>query len=209
MVNEPKINVKDMFFLDDLETVYDKACEDFLQHKGRFYFACCRKSSDCNDYILYGSYKQKELIDAKVTAYKDGIPEFETVKLTDFRKRRILHKKCNHTHGLLLELFIPFQKWTLRYVLLQLGRFFRLGLSIEKYCLEYDVPIKAFRKWLDWLKKNISFLYRTGLVTDARENRETLKTFVSEITDHVGDYVLKSLRLLDLALFQSRRIPAD
>lgn len=207
MINEPKIIVKDDFFTSDFQTMYDAMCERVFKHRNELFMACCIVATAIG-YILYGTYKRK-VIDARITGFRNNIPQFETQKIDDFRVQRLMHKECGHTHALMFELFVPYQKYSLRFVLLHLHRYFQTDTTIEAYCLDNDIPISAFRRWQQWLKENMSLLTEIGLVREVKENRENLRKWLEEIRRHTGRWMLKSLAYINLALFQRHRMPAN
>lgn len=208
MINEPRINVNSDFFSADLQTLYDHMCEKVRKHKFRLYMACCEVDTGI-DYILYGTYPRKEVIDARITGYHNGIPEIEKLVINQFRVQRLKHKDCGHTHALMFEWFIPYQKYSIRFVLLHLQRFFSMKISIEKYCLENDIPISSFKRWQEWLAKNMELLTEAGIVLDKKENRKNLGNWLLEIVRNTSSWLIMSLSHLNLVLFQKRRMPAD
>ena len=208
MVNEPRINVKSEFFTADLQTLYYSMCEQVREHKYGLYMACCTTATAI-EYILYGTYSRKEVIDARLIGYCNGVPEIEKQVIKHFSVQRLKHKDCGHTHALMFEWFIPYQKYSIRFVLLHLQRYFSLHTSIEKYCLENEIPISTFRRWKEWLKENMGLLTETGIVLDEKENRQSLMNWLREITDNTSLWLLKSLSGLNRVLFQWNGMPAD
>lgn len=206
MVNEPRINVKSDFFTADLPTLYNSMCKQVREHKNRSYMACCTADTAI-EYILYGTYPRKEVIDARVIGYHNGIPEIETQVIQEFRVQRLKHKDCGHTHALMFEWFIPYQKYSIRFVLLHLQRYFSMGTSIEKYCLDNEIPITTFMRWMEWLKENIGLLTETGLVLDKEENRQNLMNWLFEIIEKTRSWLLRSLSGLNRVLFQRHKMP--
>lgn len=208
MVNEPRINVKSDFFNADLQTLYYSMCELVREHKYGLYMACCIVETAV-EYILYGTYSRKEVIDARIIGYHNGVPEIEKQIIHQFKVQRLRHKDCGHTHALMFEWFIPYQKYSIRFVLLHLQRYFSLKTSMEKYCLENEIPISTFRRWKKWLKENMGLLTETGIVLDKEENRKNLMSWLLEISDNTRSWLLRSLSGLNRVLFQWRGMPAD
>jgi len=207
MVNEPKIIVKNDFFTVDLQTLYNSMCEQVRKHRGNLYMACCIAAAAVT-YVLYGTYPRKQLIDARVIGYHNGIPELETIVVREFRVQRLMHKDCGHTHALMFEWFIPYQKYSIRFVLLHLHRYFLMGQTIEYYCLENEIPVTVFRRWLEWFRENMPFLTQMGIVRDRNENRENLRKWLSMILKNTGPWLLRSLAGLNRVLFQRHEMPA-
>lgn len=218
MINEPRINVNNVFFTGDLQQLYNKMTNRVSEHRGMIYMACCMVIESIQ-YILYGYYTRK-VIDARVTKYHNGVPEFEIITIEDFCIQRLMHKNCKwqkdsgtgdhgHTHALMFEWFIPYQKYSARFVLLHLQAYFRIGETIEKFCLDHKIPISTFRRWLQWLGENMGHLREMGLVKDRNEHRENLMKWLNEITERVGFWMLKSLSKLNRFLFQRHTMPAN
>ena len=207
MVNEPRIIVKNDFFSEDLQSLYDTMREHVKRHRDILYMACCVAATKIY-YILYGTYT-RTVIDARVKGYHNGIPELETIVIENFRVQRILHKDCGHTHALMFEWFIPYQQYSFRFVLLHLFRYFKTDTTIEAYCLDNTIPIQTFRRWLGWLKENMGLLTEMGLVQDAKENKENIREWICRIKENMEHWLLKSLAGLNLALFQRHKMPAN
>ena len=207
MVNEPRLIVKSDFFTADMQPLYNSMCERVRMHKDNLYMACCTDATKA-EYIFYGTYPRKKVIDARITGYHNGVPEIETLILKDFKIQRLMHKDCGHTHALMFEWFIPYQNYSIRFVLLHLQRYFLLGDSIEYYCLENEIPVTAFRRWLEWLKENLGILTHMGVVRDRNENKENLMKWLSAIIKDISLWVIKSLSNLNRVLFQRHNMPA-
>ena len=218
MVNEPKIDVNSDFFTGDLEQLYFKMTNQVFEHREKLYMACCMVVETIQ-YILYGCYNRK-VVDAVVTGYHQGIPDFKIVSIDKFHVQRLMHTGCRqqekdgqralgHTHALMFEWFIPYQKYSVRFVLLHLELYFRTGETIEQFCWDHNIPIRTFRRWLQWMEENMSHLREMGLVKDQKENRENLKKWLSEIMENVRFWLLKSLSRLNRVLFQRREMPAN
>ena len=218
MVNEPRIDVNSEFFTGDLQQLYFKMTSRVSEHRERLYMACCMLVETVH-YIFYGYYTRK-VVDAVVTGYHNGIPEFQIISIDKFHVQRLMHTGCKkkgkdkqktrgHTHALMFEWFIPYQKYSARFVLLHLQLYFRTGETIEKFCLDHEIPISTFRRWLQWLKENMGSLRDMGLVKNLKENMENLKKWLSEIMETVGPWLLKSLSRLNRVLFQRHEMPAD
>lgn len=84
-----------------------------------------------------------------------------------------------------------------------------MKISIEKYCLENDIPISSFKRWQEWLAKNMELLTEAGIVLDKKENRKNLGNWLLEIVRNTSSWLIMSLSHLNLVLFQKRRMPAD
>mgnify|MGYP002624111482 CR=1 FL=1 len=218
MVNEPKIDVNNEFFTGDLQLLYYKMTRQVFEHREKLYMACCMAVETIR-YILYGCYIRK-VVDAVITGYHNGIPDFKIVSIDKFHVQRLMHTGCRHqeqggqrarghTHALMFEWFIPYQKYSVRFVLLHLELYFRTGETIEKFCLDHEIPISTFRRWLQWMEENMSHLREMGLVKDRKENRGNLNKWLSEIMENVSFWLLKSLSRLNRVLFQRHEMPAD
>lgn len=180
--------------------------------------ACCMMA-EAIQYIFYGYYSRK-VVDAVVTGYHNGNPEFKIISIDKFYVHRLMHMGCRqkgkdeqktrgHTHALMFEWFIPYQKYSVRFVLLHLQLYFRTGKTIEKFCLDQEIPISTFRRWLQWLEENMGHLREMGIVKNRKENTENLMKWLSEIMEKVSFWLFKSLSRLNRVLFQRHDMPAD
>lgn len=203
-----KYDLNAEFFCKDFQTLYDTILALVTKHVLLLFMPCCG-ILDRIDYICYGKYTRKLVIDARLTGYQNGIPQFERVEIREFKVQRIKHKKCGHTHGALFELFIPFQKYTIRFVLIHLKRYYSMHTSIESYCLDNDIPIKVFREWIQWMKRNMSFLTEIGAVKEYQENKKNISEWLLTIMEDIPFWITKSLTLLNLSLFQRHSMPAN
>jgi hypothetical protein len=172
--------------------------------------ACCTVATAIQ-YILYGTYIRKKVIDARVTSYADGVPLFEVEEISEFKVQRLKHKECGHTHALMFDWFIPYQRYTVRFALLHLEEYYRNceKLSIETYCLDRMIPVKTFRMWLQWMNENMGLLTEMGVVQNRKENKRNIRGWLSEILCHTGAWMLKSLSGINLMLLQNHTMPAN
>ena len=201
MKNFWKISLVD-FYNDCLETVRN--------HTADFFLPCIQRLALPDDYIMYETYERKHFKDVRLVKQPDGSFVAEETVIEDFRIQRILlieNGKPAKTQAILPDFFIIYGRFSLRYVLYHLSQFFDKDTSIEDYCLDHSISIPTFTKWLKWLEDNISILREIGLFQDKKENRKTLKEWIHEIKTRSTDWLIKSLRLLNLSLFQRRRMP--
>ena len=207
MVNEPRILVNSDFFTAELDKLYKDLKDGAAEHRDRFFMACCGNEDSRDSYIGYGYYTRRAT-DARITGYSNGIPEIEVTEHDKFEIQRLQHKSCRHTHGLMFELFIPYQKYTVRFVLLILYRYFLLKPTVEELCGRYNITAGTFEKWLKWLEESMPILTEAGIVRDRKENRQKLMEWIRRIWEDHGSWQLKSLAGQNLALFQRHRMPA-
>lgn len=207
----PEINSKLIdFFEMSLEEYYKHFLDAVRNRCAKFFLPCFQRTVLPNDYILYGSFKRKSIRDIQLVKQQDGTFKAVECNIKEFRVQRILVRKdgipCS-TQSLLPHLFIVYATFTLRFVLYHLWQFKNMSVSIEAYCLDNDISIPTFKKWLDWLKQNISILREEGLFQDKAENSEIIKNWILEIRFSPLKWLSRSLRLLNLSLFQKHRMP--
>ena len=198
------------FFEISLGDLYNRFLEHVHSHTAKIFLPCLQRFALPESYVLYGFYQRKLIYDVRMVKHEDGSVTAEEITLKDFSIQRIQvmeNGQAVGTQGILPELFIVYGQYSVRFVLYHLGCFFEEGSSIEDYCLEHSFSIPTFRKWLEWLKANISILRESGLFQDRNENRKILADWVREIKCSLAEWLARSLRLLNRSLFQWHRMP--
>ena len=200
---------KDFYELS-LEELYNLCLERVRSHTAKIFLPCIQRFALPDNYVLYGFYQRKLIYDVRMVTQEDGTVVAEETTLKDFSIQRIQvmeEGKAVGTQGILPDLFIVYEQYSIRFVLYHLGCFFESGSTIEAYCLDHSLSIPTFRKWLEWLKANISILRESGLFQDRNENRKILADWVREIKKKLAEWLARSLRLLNRFLFQWHRMP--
>ena len=203
-------SIREDFFELSLEDLYDLCLESVRSHTAKIFLPCLQCFALPDNYVLYGFYQRKLIYDVRMVKQEDGTVIAEEIILKDFPIQRIQVMKDGKavgTQGILPELFIVYERYSIRFALYHLNCFFQNGGSIEAYCLDHSISIPTFRKWLDWMKVNISILRESGLFQDRNENRKILADWVREIKGSLAEWLARSLRLLNRSLFQRHRMP--
>ena len=198
------------FWEISLVDFYNKCIDTVRNHTAVFFLPCKQRLALPDEYIMYGSYIRKPIMDVRLVKQPDGSVVAEENVIEDFRVHRILcieNGKPAKTQAILPDFFIIYGRFSLRYVLYHLSQFFDKNTSIEDYCLDHSFSIPTFTKWLKWLEDNISILREIGLFLDKKQNRNTLYEWIREIKTRSTDWLIKSLHLLNLSLFQYHRMP--
>lgn len=201
-----------LFFITSLEEYYSAFVNAVRNRSAKFYLPCFLRPALPDDYILYGTYKRKSIRDIQFVRQPDKTLKAVECCIEDFPVQRLLVMQDGHPHNtqaLLPHLFIIYGTFTLRFVLYHLWQYLNSKATIEDYCLEYSISIPTFRKWLNWLEENISVLREEGLFLDENENRRTIKNWILEIRSSPLTWLSRSLKLLDLSLFQKHRMPEN
>ena len=169
----------------------------------RLVLPCCLLAN-IDDIVLNGKYPRTytdiQLIEGKYVLKEGRI-----------QVQRILCRKSGHTHALLFDLFIPYQKYTIRYVLYRLKEFFESGDTIEEFWLKYyqEFSLKTMYKWLTWLKDNLSTLTEMGIVKQWKEKRESYRQFTARLCDESAFMICRCLKSLNVTLFQRHKSPPN
>lgn len=165
------------------------------------------KQINSTDYILFGSYKRAAILDVQLVEDADGNTVFKEITVIDLQIQRIQDKITKATHALLNDILVPYENFSLRFILYHLHQYFSRNISIEEYCAIQAFDERTFKAWIAWMRQHITILRRLGLTQDPKENRQTLKTWVCEIFETFHEHVAKSLHLLKLGLYQRHRMP--
>ena len=159
------------------------------------------------DYICYGTYGRKPILDVQLVVSPDGSVRYEEVLVVDLRIQRIQEKETGATQALLNDILVPYGNFSLRYILFHLHQYFGLEMSIETYCVGKDFDERTFKVWIVWMKQHITILRELGLTQDSKENKQIMKQWVDEIMKDLCESAEKSLRLLKLGLYQRHPMP--
>ena len=195
-----------------LEELYAAFTRSVRTRMGRFFIpGSSGRYCDEDNYILYGHYTRKTVIDVQRIRKEDGSSEFREIEIEGFKIQRIMDRTTGATHAVLGELFIPYKQYTIRYVLYHLKQFFSQPVSQESYCLDECQlnSIDTFRTWLNWMRDHITVLHEMGLVENYRENLEKMRQWVREIAGDIRYWQEISLQRLNLGLFQDHRMPEN
>jgi len=197
------------FWVISLEEMYAALLYAVRSRRSRFFIPSSERYSEADGYILWGTYERKRIIDIRRVARENGKWGYEEVEIEDFHIQRIREKETGATHAVLNEFFVPYKQYSLRYILFHLRRFFKEHVTQEAYCLDVGIEVKAFQQWLKWLKKHLILLFGFGLTESYRDNWEAMRQWIREITGDISSWTYKSLRKLNLALFQDHEMPEN
>ena len=209
----------------NIDSAYETLVQAFLSKTHRtLHLPCCLKSK-LSSFILYGTYVRKVWDIQPV--YRNHKIEYELVQ-QPLKIQRILCVDCAHnhqkrTHALLLQLFVPYGRYSIRAILYFLNEYFtnycanvsaytsdsRNNIhSIEKFCADYNIPERTFKRWIKWLKEEGTSLENIGIVLGA-EGKKNLGRFVQKLARDFDVFQEKCVRLLNRTLFQNHRSPAN
>ena len=197
------------FWKISLEEMYKRILKAVRSRQCRFFIPSRECYCGGDDYILWGTYPRARIIDMQYMACEAGEYQYEEVEIKDFSIQRIKDKLTGATHAILDEFFIPYKQYSLRFVLFHLHKFFNQRVSQEAYCLENEIEVKTFRLWLKWLKEHITLLYGFGLTRSDSDNWQMMSQWIQTIYAGISDWMFNSLRKLNRALFQDRKMPEN
>lgn len=192
-----------------LTTIYQRLQSAVRARKLRFFMPSSGRHSTADGYILWGYYTRERIIDKQPELQEDGTWEYVDIEIKDFQIQRIMDKRTGRTHAVLCELLVPYKQYSLRYILYHLYQYFSQAVTQEAYCLNEDIEVKTFTLWLKWLKNHISILDALGLTENYTDNRKMLGQWIRELAGDVIEWTYRSLRTVNRALFQERRMPAN
>ena len=199
----------DDFWKNSLTEVYLGCSNAVRTRRTRFHMPGSEYSLNADRYELCGGYFRKEIIDIQQVPNEDGTWRFEEVRLEAFRIQRIKDKQTGKTHAILPEFFVPYKQYSLRCILYHLREFFMQPITQEAYCLESGIEVETFRDWLKWLKSHATVLAGLGFTEDYRDNWKIMREWIQKICKDISGWARRSLRNLNLALFQQRPMPKN
>lgn len=202
-------SVNQDFWKIPLEEMYQRLIFAVRARRSRFYIPSIECYCEAKGYILWGGYYREQIIDMQYVPCENGSWRYEKVKIKDFRIQRIREEQTGATHAVLNEFFVPFKQYSLRYILFHLRQFFNQRITQEAYCLENEIEVTMFQQWLKWLKDHIGILYGFGLTRDYSDNWRAMNQWLQEIAGNISDWTYNSLRKMNLALFQNRKMPEN
>ena len=197
------------FWEISLKELYKRFLNAVQLRNARFYMPSSEGYCGPDEYILNGGYIRDRIVDIQRVQCSDGSFRYEKVEIRDFRIQRILDKQTGHTHAILPDVFVPYKNYSLRYILFHFREFFRQYVTQEKYCLDAEIEIEAFRHGLTWMREHITVLAGMGLVKNYQDNWQIMRQWVQKLNADPHEWTAKSLRKLNLGLFQDRRMPEN
>lgn len=206
-----RINTPDEdFWKISFEDLYKRFSDAIRSRRAWFYIPSSKRYCNADGYILNGGYGRKRIVDIQLVQDSDGNFQYEEVEIKNFRIQRILEKGSDgKTHAILPEIFVPYKEYTLRYILFHVREYFRNLVTQEKYCLDAEIDVKIFRIWLKWIRDHITVLAELGLTKDYRDNWQIMRQWVQKLTADISGWTAKSLKKLNLCLFQERPMPEN
>ncbi len=197
------------FWKNPLEMLYPMFVDQVRRRSNRFYMPSSERYCKGNGYILWGKYTRGRIIDIQCVTSEDGSQRYEKVEISGFSIQRIRDTKTGATHAVLGEFLVPYKQYSLRYILFHLRQFFSKHATQETYCLDNDIEPKTFGLWLKWLREHINILYGLGLTECYSDNWQTMSQWIRQIAGDISEWAYNSLKKLNLALFQERKMPEN
>ena len=93
----------------------------------------CGQRGSCSVHAYY----KRHLID-----FVDG-----RVVCVQIRITRVICSSCGHTHAILSDAIIPYEPYSLFFILRVLGEYSLRRMSIEKLCRHYNITIPMLYRW--------------------------------------------------------------
>lgn len=216
MINQPGKKVKAYntfalnsdFMMQNINALYNAAVSAIENRTMNVLLACCQVLSLVSGYILYGTY-ERTVTDIRCNRC-NGLMVYEivTVKL---RIQRIMCNRCGkkHTHALLFDYFVPYGRYSIRFILYYLDLYFKSGMSIEAFCGEHEELFseRTFNKWLQWLNNNMDMLIQQGIVTNSAEHKEHRKQCVETLLKALSRWICCTLKNTNKMPFQRHATP--
>ncbi len=197
------------FWKVSLEMLYPMLVGQVRGRSNRFYMPSSEHYCKGDSYILWGKYTRYRIIDIQCVTCEDGSQRYEKVEISGFSIQRIRDKETGATHAVLSEFFVPYKQYSLRYILFHLRQFFSKHVAQGTYCLDNDIDPKTFSLWLKWLREHITILYRLGLTESHSDNCQIMSQWIRQIAGDISKWAYNSLKKLNLALFQKRKMPEN
>lgn len=153
---------------------------------------CCGSKGNCSIHAYYG----RRIID-----FKAGRKSVDDVCVL-----RVICGSCGHTHAILPDTIIPYDRYGIFFILRVLAERFLLGLAVEQICERFSITRNQFYKWLHlWCAHKEEWL---GLLTSAETTDGAfLKTLAG--MPSFSSFTSAFIRLTAHSFLQSHRNPAD
>ena len=129
-------------------------------------FACPICSTQHPDWTLHGSYERN------LISFEHGKPVPYRVTVDRYKCA-----SCGSTHAVLPESIIPYQSYSLLFIVAVLNDYFRRVLTVREICAKYDIAVSTLYAW--------KRLFRThkrlwlGILEDACTSARHFLTFLS------------------------------
>lgn len=152
----------------------------------------CSSKGNCH---IHAYYRRK------IGAYKDGVVVWEKVTVM-----RVRCSSCGHTHAVLPDVIIPYNRYGLLFILKVLASHFSGQLCAEKICERFSISRNTFFKWLSlWHKHKDLFLGRLA------SSQTGSHSFMAQITEQqeYSAFASSFVRSFAVSFLQSHKNPAN
>ena len=90
----------------------------------------------------YPDWKKHAVYDRYLISFENGITITYRITITRYRCQ-----SCGHTHAILPELIIPYQSYSLLFIIAVMRDYFIGSLTIESICIKYDISVSTLYSW--------------------------------------------------------------
>lgn len=147
-------------------------------------YPCPLCSSKYPQWKRHGAYKRY------LISFKNNQAITDQITITRYRCL-----SCNGTHAILPESIIPYQSYSLIFILRVLKDYFTRQISVESICIKYEISVSTLYSWKKlFLKEKKVWL---GLLVDfCTQPLDFIDSFFSQAKDHSYLYKLKEFFLI-------------
>ena len=151
---------------------------------------CCKAKGCC----IVHSYYDRSIID-----FYNG----ESVKAS-ICIMRVICKSCGATHAILPDSIIPYNSYSLFFVLEVLTDYYKNNLSLPNVCQRYDISLKVLSKWIKLFKT-----HKSNWLGVTKDFQVSDYDFLSKltITDNFSSFSKDFILKLSFSFLQAHKNP--
>lgn len=151
---------------------------------------CCKSKGCC----IIHSYYKRSIID-----FSNGEIVKHSVSIM-----RVICKSCGATHAILPDSIIPYNSYSIFFILEVLTDYYKNSVSVKNLCQHYDISLKLLYKWIRLFKNHKQ--HWLG-VTESTEisDFEFLSSLI--ITDDFSSFTKKFILQFSFSFLQSHKNP--
>ena len=190
MIREKSLFCKLFRIKNNLKYLFNLYMDGFSP--GREVCPLCGAKGQCKIHAYY---------DRNLVGFAGGRPMWEKILIL-----RVICESCGHTHAILPDIIIPYDSYSLFFILRVLGERFVLKTTVDRLCERFCITRNQFYKWLKlWREhKKLWLGVLNSLETTSRSFLKALTTMES-----LSEFTAAFISTYAHSFLQSHRNPAD
>ena len=175
---------------DSADVLYGRFVNDFQPQQEQCPYCCARGM-----FVRFGSY-ERNVIDMI-----DGVPHCHSISV-----QRVLCRNCSRTHALLPDFIIPYDQYSLAFILHVLAAYFTHNKTVDELCGWAQITPSILYRW-----KTLFIKHRSLWLTVLEQLAAASCQFLDYIVElpHPSGFLRAFFRKASFSFLQSHENPAN